>query len=115
MDQKTFKAKEIGSHRKYSKKINGATAQTFEAELREILTWLRGYLETRRYAIFVIGDSIIQGQVVKNNEMLAQVAEQTGYIVAADIERTINSGRKAFNPAVGKIKDEHIVVIRKVE
>ena len=41
MDQPSFKQAEIGSHRKYSKKGNGAAnADTFRAELGQILVWL---------------------------------------------------------------------------
>ena len=41
MDQPSFKQAEIGSHRKYSKKGNGAAdAGTFRAELGQILGWL---------------------------------------------------------------------------
>jgi len=113
MDQETFKANEIGSHRKYSKPVNGATEETFGAELRAILSWLYPYLASRRYAVFVIGDSIIGGKTVRNNEVLARAAESCEYRVVADIERHIHAGRKSFNPSVGKIEREHIVLLRK--
>jgi excisionase family DNA binding protein len=41
MDQPKFKKEEIGSHRKYSSNSkNGATVETFKAELKIILEWL---------------------------------------------------------------------------
>ena len=50
MDQPTFKQAEIGSHRKYSKKGNGAAdADTFRAELTQIL-------ETGRAGIYAPED-----------------------------------------------------------
>jgi site-specific DNA-methyltransferase (cytosine-N4-specific) len=70
MDQPTFKQIEIGSHRKYSKKSNGAAnANTFRAELHKILTWLRGCLRPGSFACFVIGDSVLKGQVIHNDQL----------------------------------------------
>ncbi|MBI3329745.1 MAG: MerR family DNA-binding transcriptional regulator [Nitrospinae bacterium] len=115
MDQPTFKQVEIGSHRKYSKKGNGAaTANTFRAELHEILTWLRSCLRPGGYACFVIGDSVLKGQVIHNDRILTEVATETGYRVEANLERRLQDGKKSFNPAIGKIKQEHIVILRNI-
>jgi site-specific DNA-methyltransferase (cytosine-N4-specific) len=113
MDQPRFKQEEIGSHRKYSRKgPNSATADTFAGELALILNWLRQHLHWGRHACFVIGDSIINGQTVRNDELLITVAEKAGFVAEANIERNLQSSRKSFNPAIGKIKREHIVVLR---
>jgi site-specific DNA-methyltransferase (cytosine-N4-specific) len=112
MDQPTFKQIEIGSHRKYSKKNGAANADTFRIELGQILTWLRGCLRPGGYACFVIGDSILKGQVIHNDQLLAEVAIEVGYQVEANLVRHLQDGKKSFNPAIGKIKDEHIVILR---
>lgn len=113
MDQPTFKKVEIGSHRKYSKKSNGAaTSDTFRAELTRILAWLRGCLRPGGYACFVVGDSVLKGQVIQNDQLLVDVAEQAGYGVEANLTRRLQDNKKSFNPAIGKIKDEHIVILR---
>lgn len=112
MDQPKFKQEEIGSHRKYSRKgSNGATADTFRGELFTILSWLSHTLKPNHYACFVIGDSTIKGQRIKNDQLLIAVAEAAGYEIAANLTRHLQASKKSFNPAIGKIKDEHIVIL----
>lgn len=113
MDQPRFKKQEIGSHRKYSSKgQNAATVETFRGELETILRWLSRHLRQYRHACFVIGDSIIKGELIPNSELLMQVAEGIGFEVEADIERELQSNKKYFNPKIGRIKTEHIVILR---
>jgi len=115
MDQPTFKRVEIGSHRKYSKKNGAATAETFRAELRQTLAWLRGCLRPGGYVCFVLGNSVLKGQVIHNDNLLSQVATELGYKVEANLTRRLQDNKKSFNPAIGKIKNEHIVIFRDVE
>lgn len=113
MNQPQFKRQEIGSHRKYSHKgPNAATVDTFRAELSIILLWLRRQLRPHRHACFVIGDSTLKGETIKNDELLIDVANETGFHVEANINRRLQSTKKYFNPKIGKIKDEHIVILR---
>jgi site-specific DNA-methyltransferase (cytosine-N4-specific) len=113
MDQPRFKRQEIGSHRKYSSKSpHAATIDTFRVELYTILSWLKNQLRPNRHACFVIGDSTLKGEIIKNDELLIEVAGETGFRVEANINRQLQAGKKYFNPKIGKIKDEHIVILR---
>ena len=113
-DPQRFKQVEIGSHRKYSAKgRNRATPKTFYAEFTNIFQWLRGQLADRRYACFVIGDSTIDGRSIDNASLLARAGAETGFREVTRIERTISPIRKAFNPKIGKIRTENILVLRK--
>jgi len=113
MDQSSFKTHEIGSHRKYSRKGNGrATVQTFRTELSNILLWLTKTLKINGYACFVIGDSILNGNIIRNDELLVDAAKACGYSLEADFTRNIQDTRKSFNPAIGKIRTEHVVILR---
>lgn len=113
MDQPKFKRQEIGSHRKYSSKsVNGANVETFRLELRTILAWLKRQLRPNRHACFVIGDSILKGETIKNDELLIEVAGEVGFQVEANINRQLQASKKYFNPKIGKIRDEHIVILR---
>jgi site-specific DNA-methyltransferase (cytosine-N4-specific) len=113
MNQPAFKQVEIGSHRKYSKKGNGAAnANTFRAELTRILGWLAGHLRPGGYACFVIGDSTLKGEVVHNDQLLAEAAAQSGYSLEANLSRRLQDNKKSFNPVIGRVKDEHIVILR---
>lgn len=113
MDQPTFKYEEIGSHRKYSSKsVNATTVATFRAELKIIFEWLSCHLSPNRHACFVIGDSTVRGERIKNDELLIEVGQEVGFKVEANIPRTLQSSRKSFNPAIGRIKQESIVILR---
>jgi DNA modification methylase len=113
MDPGLFKRCEIGSHRKYSRKgKNAANADTFRRELDTILTWLKTKVEKDRHICFVIGDSTIAGKIVKNDSILAESAKACGYRVEASISRNLLGTKKYFNPKIGKIRDEKIVILR---
>lgn len=113
MDQPSFKQAEIGSHRKYSKKGDGAAdAETFRAELSRILGWLSKCLRPGGYACFVIGDSILKGKVVRNDQLLSEVAVECHYSLEANLIRRLQDSKKSFNPSIGKVKEEHIVILR---
>jgi len=114
MDQPTFKKEEIGSHRKYSNKgKNGATVETFKKEMKAVFSYLNNCLRPNRYACFVIGDSIIKGQKIHNADVLSGLARSYGFDETHRIKRIIQNTKKAFNPAIGKIKDEQILVLKK--
>ena len=113
-DPEPFKKSEIGSHRKYSAKGRGRAApETFRKEFESIFQWLRGRLRDRRYACFVIGDSTIDGKRVDNASLLAEAGARAGFREAARIGRTIAPTRKAFNPRMGGIRTENVLILRK--
>lgn len=113
MDQPRFKVEEIGSHRKYSRKVpREQKVATFRNELDAIFGWLRRHLRRGRYACFVVGDSIVDGRVMRNADMIVEAATQEGFSESARIARTIRATKKAFNPKIGKIKEEEILILR---
>jgi site-specific DNA-methyltransferase (cytosine-N4-specific) len=113
MDQPKFKIAEIGSHRKYSRKQPTVEkVDMFRREMAILFKWLRSHLRASRYAAFVIGDSIIDGIIVSNADLLAEVASKFGFREIARIDRTIQSTKKAFNPKIGKIKEEQILILQ---
>lgn len=113
-DPELFKKIEIGSHRKYSAKgRDRATEATFRKEFEQIFQWLRGRLRDRRYACFVIGDSTLNGTRIDNASLIAEAGATVGFQEVARISRTIAATRKAFNPKIGKIKSETILILQK--
>jgi site-specific DNA-methyltransferase (cytosine-N4-specific) len=113
MDQPEFKKREIGSHRKFSSKArNGATVETFRAEMSKVFLWLKASLRRGRHACFVVGNSIIRGETHDNAEVLKQAAVSAGFAEVARLDRNMKDTSKAFNPRIGKIKTEKIVIFR---
>lgn len=113
MDQPKFKSVEIGSHRKYSAKgAKGATAQTFRDEMQTILRWLSAHLKRGGFACFVVGDSTIRGERVDNADIIAGAGELEGFREVARPTRVMQATKKAFNPVIGKIKEEKILILQ---
>lgn len=114
-DVEAFKKAEIGSHRKYSSKgTNRATADTFRDEFGRIFHWLYPRLKDRRFACFVIGDSTLDGKVIDNATLIAESGLRHGFREVRRIDRTISSVKKSFNPKIGRIKTERILILQKV-
>ena len=112
MDQPLFKREEIGSHRKYSSKSkNAATVETFRTEFTSILSWLAGTLKQGGYACFVVGDSTLRGERINNADLISQAGQASGFSEVARLKRTMQSSKKSFNPAIGKIKSEDILIL----
>jgi DNA modification methylase len=114
MDQPKFKRQEIGSHRKYSAKgIKRATVQTFRGEMQNILSWINLHLKAGGFACFVVGDSTLQGERINNADVIAAAGLAEGFTEIARPTRRLQMTKKAFNPVIGKIKDEKIVILQK--
>lgn len=113
-DPTRFKKIELGSHRKYSARgRNRATPETFRKEFGAIFRWLRERLRERGYACFVIGDSTIDGVRIDNASLLAEAGADAGFRETARISRTIAPTRKTFNPRIGRIRTENVLILRK--
>jgi DNA modification methylase len=113
MDHQAFKTVEIGSHRKYSRRgPKRAGVETFGKEMRTIFSWLGQHLKRDRFACFVVGNSILNGKVINNSDLIAPIARDCGFVELKRIHRNLQETKKAFNPAYGKIKTEHIVVFQ---
>ena len=113
-DPELFKKIEIGSHRKYSSRSRTrATPDTFLTEFERIFQWLRMRLRDNRYACFVIGDSTISGIRIDNTSLLVEAAQKAGFKEAKRIVRKIAPTRKSFNPRIGKIGTEQILILQK--
>jgi site-specific DNA-methyltransferase (cytosine-N4-specific) len=115
MDQERFKEIEIGSHRKYSRRgRHRVTVKTFRSEMERVFAWMRRHLRKGGFACFVIGDSILDGELIDNAELLSQAASGFGFAEAARISREIDRTRGAFNPSHGKNrKGEHILILER--
>lgn len=113
MDQLDFKKREIGSHRKFSSKgKSGASIETFRTEMRSVLGWLHRVVRPGGLVCLVVGNSIIRGRTYDNADVLRQAAASTGFVEVVRLNRNLKDTSKAFNPRIGKIKTERIVVLQ---
>lgn len=108
MNPLDLRKKEIGAHADYSKK-NGFTEKNFETDMVRCFDSISRILKNGRYFCIVIGDSIIKGKRIKNNELFKKLSRKTNFRFEGEITRNINLRKKSFNPAIGNIKTENLM------
>lgn len=112
MNPWAVKIREIGSHRAYSAK-NGSDRSTFLADMTSCMTGVAHTMRGGALAAVVIGPSIVRGEVVDNAAVIIEAGARAGLRHMATIEREIDSRRKAFNPKIGRIRSESVVLMWK--
>lgn len=103
---------EIGARPHYQKK-NGQTADDFRKQMSSVFDLLQEVLVIGGHICFVVGRSVIKGQIVDNAKIISEVAQEHNLTPVANIEREISSTKKSFNLKYGKIKTENILIFRK--
>ncbi len=111
MDPLELKRREIGAHAHYSKK-NGFTAMNFKDDMEKVFVEVSRVLKKNKYFCIVIGDSIIKGEKIRNNELLKNLSRSTSFDFEYEFKRDIQLSKKSFNPKIGNIKTEHIMIFK---
>lgn len=111
MNPRQLRKSEIGAHTDYSKK-NGSNEFDFMYDMEKCMLNTSKILKSGSYLVLVIGNSILKGRDIKNNEILKQAAKNTPFSFVAEFRRNLNLRRKSFNPRIGNIKTEKIVVFK---
>ncbi len=114
MDTSQLRKNEIGSHADYSKK-NGLNEFHFMQDMKKCFLNTSKILKTNSYFILVIGNSIIKGRKIQNNKILKQTAQNTPFQYITEFTRNLNLNRKSFNPKIGRIKIEKILIFKNMK
>lgn len=105
---------EIGAHADYSKK-NGPNEFDFMKDMEKCMLNTSRILKKGSYFVLVIGDSILKGRNIQNNKILKQAAENTPFNFVIEFTRNLNLRKKSFNPKIGNIKTEKIIVFENLK
>jgi DNA modification methylase len=111
-DPWAFKDQEIGHHRAYSA-TGGSGESDFKDDMHKSMEAMKRALQPDGRIVIVVGDSIVRGAVVRNDAVVMEAGINAGLTPVAAYNRFIDPKRKAFNPSIGKIKTEHILVFRR--
>ena len=103
--------KEIGSHLKHQREGSGFDSYFKDLELA--VCSVERVLRPGRYAAFVLGDSIYEGQNHNPAKILAEKARDLGFDSSFIIERPIHANKRSFAHAGRRASSESIVVLRK--
>lgn len=114
MNPHQLRKSEIGAHADYSKK-NGPDEFDFMRDMEKCFNNTSKILKRGTYFVLVIGDSILKGRNIQNNEILKQAAENTPFNFVTEFTRNLKLSKKSFNPKIGNIKTEKIVVFENLK
>lgn len=106
------KENEIGARAHYFKK-NHQTADDFIIQMETLFSHLWDVCANDAFICFVIGQSKIHGEIIKNEKLIANIGKQAGLNHITTLKRVIRPGRKSFNLSHARIKDEFIVILQK--
>ena len=111
MNSYNLRQNEIGSHADYSKK-NALNEFHFMQDMRKCFLNTSKILKTGSYFILVIGNSILKGRSIQNNEILRQATQNTSFKYITEFTRSLKLNKKSFNPKIGHIKTEKILIFK---
>lgn len=114
MNPQQLRKSEIGAHADYSKK-NGPDEFDFMRDMEQCFLNTSKILKPGSYFVLVIGDSILKGRNIQNNEILKQATQNTPFNFVTEFARNLKLSRKSFNPKIGNIKTEKIVVFENLK
>jgi len=114
MNPRELRKLEIGAHADYSKK-NGPNEFDFMRDMEKCMLNTSKIIKKGSYFVLVIGDSILKGRNIQNNKILQQAAENTPFNFVTEFTRNIKLNRKSFNPKIGNIKQEKIIIFENLK
>ncbi len=103
---------EIGARPHYFKK-NHQTEADFERQMGTCFSLLANVMAADAHACFVVGSSVIHGRQIDNGALLMRAATRYGFAFVDSVTRQVAQGRKSFNLAHARLKEETILVFRR--
>ncbi len=102
---------EIGSRDKHSSKKLGI--EDFENSLSSCLIEMERVLKKDKYAVIVIGDSILQGELIRADRLIEKICSNTSFRIIKKISYNLSKNSKMFNPKfTNNKKMEHIIFLK---
>ena len=102
---------EIGSHLKYQR--NKRKFEQFEKEMTPVLKNCMGALKAGRYAVFILGNAVFDGEECKTAERIGKVAETLGFINIGIIDRPLPENKRSMKNWARRATTEQILILKK--
>lgn len=102
---------EIGSRNKHSSKKQDISS--YNDSLSECMTELGRVLKKDKYAVFVIGDCVIRGELFRANELMDEIASKNKFRLVKETSYNLKKNTRMFNPKfTNGDKLEHILIFK---
>ncbi|MFZ8785579.1 TRM11 family SAM-dependent methyltransferase [Thermocrinis sp.] len=114
MDFSLFKKNEIGKHSRFSGNRFRLLA-CYLADMLRCMIEMNRVLKKGKFCVIVIGNSRVEGELIESHKFFARMSEKIGFRHIKTLFREIDKRKKYTSPAIGKINEEYILVLQKVE
>ncbi len=113
LDVKFAQYNEIGSRREYSSLKE--KKEKWNEDLIKCFKEMQRVLKLNHYAFIVIGDSVINKELIKIEREISSFAHEIGFKVNDILSSDLSSHSKIFNPSYAqKGKKEHLIILEKI-
>jgi hypothetical protein len=114
MEWEFLKEVEIGSRLKHSSLGEGI--DSYMQDMQRGFEHFRRVLRPDRYFAIIIGDSVIQDELFKGDEMVSTLSESVGFKILDHVDYDLGLASKSFNRAFRSTdKREHIVLLQNLK
>lgn len=110
MDPIEVRRHEIGARAHYFSSKKRQNEQDFERQMGICFRLLAQTMNQGAKACFLVGRSVIHGEVIDNVALLQRASKPYGFVTEGIVKRNIPTTRKTFNPAHSTINEEHLIV-----
>lgn len=109
-DPREFGHIEIGSHLRHQRE--GSGFHSYIDDLRPCFEATARMLKPGRYAAFVLGDSIYDGETYRTSKVVADRAAQLGFECVGSLTRDLHDTKRAFGSGARRAEQEDLVLLR---
>lgn len=114
MDFDLFRKHEIGGHSHFIVNRFRLLSEYLGDMLRSMIEMNR-VLKKDKLCVIVVGNSSLEYELIESHKFFAEMGKKIGFKVIKTIFRNIDKTRKYTSADIGKIDDEYIVVMQKVD
>ena len=114
MDFSMFRKNEIGKHSRFSGNRFRLLA-CYLADMLRCMIEMNRALKKGKFCVIVIGNSRVEHEVIESHKFFARMGSKIGFKPIKTLFREIDQRKKSNSPAIGKINEEYILVLQKLE
>jgi len=114
MDFDLFKKHEIGAHSHFINNRFRLLSEYLGDMLRSMIEMNR-VLKKGKLCVIVVGNSSLEYELIESHKFFAEMGKKIGFKPIKIIFRNIDKTRKYTSADIGKIDDEYILVMQKIE
>ncbi len=114
MEFSLFKKNEIGKHSRFS----GNRFRLLSCYLGDMLRCMiemNRVLKKDKFCVIVVGNSRVEYELIESHKFFVSMGAKIGFRHIKTLFREIDKRKKYTSPAIGKINEEYILVLQKVQ